>query len=207
MTLSALISEFLRAAAIQERSIWREADIAAAIAKQYDKKGLGALHVQSALSVSRLEVMARKAVAYPEGHRFVVSFEHHTVALAVRKLFPAGTPEHEPAYWLQRAANQHWSREQLVGRMRRTVTVDADEATRRRAVDRRFAEASQRHQEIRAAVAGFNAQDAVFWQSYVVAVDIPIGEMLSPEDVQLRTLHAIREQLPQVAVVPAAQPG
>jgi hypothetical protein len=207
VTLTHLIGEFLKAVAVQERSIWREADIAQAIARRYGPKGLQALHAQAGLSVHRLEVMARIARAYPEGERYAVSFAHHVAALGAHRLFADGAPEHEPAYWLQRAVTQHWSRSQMLMRMRRTVTVDADEATRRRTVNRRFVEAAQHHQEIRTAAAAFNGQEALFWQSYVLVVDIPVGESLTPEDVLARVLHALGEQLPQVAVVPATQPA
>ena len=204
VTLTHLIGEFLKAVAVQERSIWQEADIARAIARRYGSKGLRALHEQAGLSVNRLETMARIARAYPEGQRYAVAFDQHEAALGARTLFPDGTPEHEPAYWLKRALQHHWSRRQMVAHIRRTITVDADEATRRRTVNRRFVEAARHHQEIQTAAAAFNGQEALFWQSYVLVVDIPVGETLAPEDV---LMHALGEQLPQVAVVPATQPA
>jgi len=204
-TLESLITAFLQASADEERAVWEKADCARAIADHFGPTGLDALRRRSGLSRDRLTELARVAAAFPPGHRWPLSVAHHLTALSARHVFPAGTPEHDPSFWLDRAQAQHWSRDQLAARLRRAVSRRAPRTERQQVIQRRFQAAARRFRQLSRDAAAFNAHHAAYWASYALVVEVPVEEDLTAEELCARATEALAAQLPQVRLVAAPQ--
>ena len=177
--LARLIAEFLEAQKDRQRATWRMADITVTVHTQAGRAGLHDLARAAGVTMGYLYLLRRTARAFPPGtRRPEISFHMHRIATTAPGRFPAGTAEHEPAFWTEQAVIQGWtSMDQLQHAMTDYTPTDSTIAARSSRVLRRFDEATQHYTNITAAIATFNAVDAPYWGSRLVLVEQPI---LSP---------------------------
>ena len=173
-SVPALIQAFLAAMQAGNRLLWRQADLALAIQRR-DPHGLAQLERASGLSSSRLRELVRVARSYAAGQRYPLPFEHHTVALAAPRLFPAGSPEAQPAYWLQHAVVHHVTSRGLRRVMREHLVAQASPQQRRDRLQQLYQHAEQAHEALVAQLAAFNHIHAPYWGATLVLTETPVA--------------------------------
>lgn len=172
--VSSLIAQFLDAMQDGRRAVWRQADLAAAIVRD-DPQGLKRLHEASGLSISRLKAMVRTARAYVPAARFPLPFEHHIIALCSAGMFPVGSPEAQPAFWLQKAVAGGLTREGLRRAMRQHLQANATPAQRLDRAIQRYRDSEQAIAALKAQLETFNRVHSPFWGATLTLLEVPLS--------------------------------
>lgn len=187
--LPQLIHEFLAAQQAAQINTWRMVDLAGAIRAQAGSRGLHQLAHASGLTVNYLRTFARLARLFPPETRVAaLPFHHHIQASHALRLFPAGTPEHEPTYWLQQAQTHRLSVVALHEAMAHHTVAGTPLATRQAFARTRVRDADRERRKILRLVDGYNRVHAPYWGTRLVLTEQPLLSA-PPQPPQIQTAH------------------
>jgi hypothetical protein len=183
--LTSFVQSFLDAYRRMHENHWACCDIALAVLRELGARGIEEIAAAAGLSTGHVYQLAQVAACFPPHERARIpdpppSFSHLVYAARAKRLFPEGTPEHDPVWWLEQAVQNRWSTQALRTVMRERAKPGAPSPELGRAARALILckQAEDRVERIRQEIESFNEAFAAFYGATLELVERPVETAL-----------------------------